>query len=250
MVDAVGLRDVREVIEDDRRGHALEDGHDLHDLGGRRVDLDVPAEIVDALREGLHHLGRRGAGLRQVEADAADSEVVHALELVGRDLVVDDRDHAGLRAERRQRLEMPAVVRAVGRRLHENVAGRADALLERAIVLDQRVGRPQGGLRIDRELCVVDVVMAVGGVGGRLQLRRLGAHRPLDRLGGRRARGNPDKRRRRQALQHFAPIPGQSAHCILLAAGAACCVTRAYHVARGRRARRARPTPKCTSAAE
>src|SRR5262249_14377077 len=42
MVHAVWLRDVCEMIKYDRRGNALfEDRHDLQDLGGRRVDLDV-----------------------------------------------------------------------------------------------------------------------------------------------------------------------------------------------------------------
>src|SRR5438094_7429560 len=74
MADAVGLRDVREMIEDDLRGHPLEDRHDLHDLGGWRVDLAVPSHVVDALRERLDHLGRRRARLGQVEPDPAHPE--------------------------------------------------------------------------------------------------------------------------------------------------------------------------------
>ena len=41
----------------------------------------MPAEIVHPLRQRLDHLGRGGAGLREVEADAAHAELVHALEL-------------------------------------------------------------------------------------------------------------------------------------------------------------------------
>ena len=212
MVDALGLRDVREVIEDDLRGNALEDRHDLHDLDGRRVDLDVPAEVVDPLRQGLDHLGRRGARLRQIEANAPHPEPVHALEVLGRHGVVDDRDHARRRAELGQRLEMAPVVDAVGRGLHEDVARRPDALLEGAIVHHQRVARAQRGLRIDRVLGVVDVVVTVGGVGRGLQLRRLGAHRPLDRLGGRGTGSDGGQRRGGDSLQHVAPIPGLSAH--------------------------------------
>ena len=81
MVHAVRLRDVGEMIKYNRRGNALfEDRHDLQDLGGRRVDLDVPAELVDPLGQRLQHLGRCSAGLGQIEADAANAERVHALE--------------------------------------------------------------------------------------------------------------------------------------------------------------------------
>ena len=74
------------------------------------------------------------------------------------------------RSERGQRVEVAAVVDAVRRRLHEHVAGGPDALLERAVVFDEGVGRPQRGGRIDRVLGVVDVVMAVGSVGGAFSL--------------------------------------------------------------------------------
>src|SRR5262249_18907775 len=61
-------------------------------------------------------------------------------------------------------------------------------------------------------LRVVDVVVTVGGVSRRLQLRRFGAHRPLDRLGRRGSRSGSGQRGRGANLQDVAPIPGLSAH--------------------------------------
>jgi hypothetical protein len=42
----------------------------------QHVDLDVPAEIVDALRQWLQHFDGGRAGLDEIEADAANAEVI------------------------------------------------------------------------------------------------------------------------------------------------------------------------------
>src|SRR5262245_41448498 len=64
MVHSIRLWDVGEMIKYNRRGNPLfEDRHDLQDFGGRRIDLDMPAEVVDSPGKRLQHLGRCGAGL-------------------------------------------------------------------------------------------------------------------------------------------------------------------------------------------
>ena len=50
------LRDAAEVIEHDRRGQPVEEVPDLDDLVALHVDLDVPAERLDPLRQGLEHV--------------------------------------------------------------------------------------------------------------------------------------------------------------------------------------------------
>src|SRR6516165_12620951 len=80
IVERVGLCETAEVIEHDRRGNAPQQIFDAGDLLALHVDLNMPAEIVHALRQRLDHLDRRGARLDQVEADAANAEIVHALE--------------------------------------------------------------------------------------------------------------------------------------------------------------------------
>src|SRR6185369_1318613 len=123
-----------------------------------------------------------------------------------------------------------------------HVARRADALLERAIVVHERVGRPQRGRRIDRVLGVVDVVVAIGGVRRRLQLGRLGARRPLDTLGGGRpgvAGEEPGRGGDGERGQDFAPGPVRWHRCLLLAATSAWPVSR--RLARSRAGRPAHP---------
>jgi Tripartite tricarboxylate transporter family receptor len=72
---------------------------------------------------------------------------------------------------------------AVSRGLHKHVAGGADALLQRAIILHQCVRRPQRRAGVDRVACVVDVVLAVSRVGRRIQLGWLRPGRILHLLG-------------------------------------------------------------------
>src|SRR5438874_581676 len=49
----------------------------------------------------------------------------------------------------------------LGRRLHQHVAGGADALLEGAIIIDQGVGRAQRRRGVGRKPCIIDVMVAV-----------------------------------------------------------------------------------------
>ena len=200
------LRDAPHVVEHDRRRQAVEDVLDADDLVAEHVDLHVPAEVVDALRQRLEHVDRRRAGLHQVEADAAHAEIVQALELGVGHARVDDGDAARRRPDLRHAVQRAGIVGAVGRGLHYDVARRADALLQEPVVVGLGVGRLQGRARRDREAAVVDVHVAVAGVLRRVQLRRLGAGRPRHLVLGlrpRRRRGEDAraKRRRSEALQ-------------------------------------------------
>ena len=99
-------------------------------------------------------------------------------------LRIDDHDGARRRPDRGDRVEGRGVLGAIGRGLHDDIAAGADTLLELAIILDRGVARPQCRARIDLVLRAVDVMVAVAGIGRRLELRRFGAARPFDLLRG------------------------------------------------------------------
>ena len=61
------------MVEYDWRGQSSQKVLDLDDLVAEHVDLHMPAEIVDAVRQGLKHVDRGGAGLNEIEADPANS---------------------------------------------------------------------------------------------------------------------------------------------------------------------------------
>ena len=56
MIDAGRLGNARHMIEHDRRGRPLQKICSLDDLTAQHMDLDMPAEIVDALRQWLEHV--------------------------------------------------------------------------------------------------------------------------------------------------------------------------------------------------
>ena len=144
----------------------------------QHMDLDVPAEIVDPLRQRLEHVDGGGAGLDEIEADAANALIVQPLEFGVGDARIDHRDAAGGRAELGHRVEGAGIVRPVGRRRDHDVARRADPLLKQAIGVDGRIRRPQLGVGSDRKAAVVNVHVTVAGVRRRLQLWRFGSRRP------------------------------------------------------------------------
>ena len=114
MIHAGRLRDARHVVEHDRRRQPLEEVRDLDDLVAQHMDLDVPAEIVDALRQRLEHLDRRCARLDEVEADSANAEIIEPLELGVGDARIDDRDATCGRAELGHRIEGAGIIGSVG----------------------------------------------------------------------------------------------------------------------------------------
>jgi hypothetical protein len=107
---------------------------------------------------------------------------MHALQVGVADRIVDHDDGARLRPHGGDRIEGRRVLGAIGRGLHDDVAARPDALLKAAVILDRGVTRPQRRTRVDLVLRTIDVMVAVAGVGRRLQLGGLGALRPFDLL--------------------------------------------------------------------
>ena len=166
------------MVEHDRRGQPLQKVRSLDDLLAQHMDLHVPAEIVDALRQGLEHVDCRRAGLDEIEAYAAYAEAVQPLEFGVCDARIDHRNAARARAELRHRVQGAGIVRAVSRWRDDNVARRADTLLEKAIVVDRRIGGPELGVRRDRKAAVINVHVRVAGVRRRLEFRRFRSRRP------------------------------------------------------------------------
>ena len=81
MIDAGRFTDARHMVKYDRRGRPLQKVCSLDDLIAQHMDLEMLAEIVDALRQWLEHVDCRGSGLDEIEADAANTEVVEPLRL-------------------------------------------------------------------------------------------------------------------------------------------------------------------------
>src|SRR5260370_32224735 len=103
------------MVEQDGRGQARQQRLELDDLVALDVELHVPAEIVDPSRQRLEPVdGGGGAGMYEIEADAAHARAREAPQL----LVADDPIHPGnatrLGAPDAQRLQPPAVVGAAG----------------------------------------------------------------------------------------------------------------------------------------
>jgi hypothetical protein len=186
MIDAGRQRRVREMIEHHRRGQAPQQRGHLVDHLALHVELHVPAEIGDALRQRLDHLGRDRARARvgEAEADAANAAGMKGLELGVGDRRGDDRDAARARRELRDRVERHPVVGRIVARLHDDDARRPDPLLQQPVFRDGGVGRRRPRVRRHRKAHrVIDVHVAVGGVGRRLELGRLGAGRIRHLLG-------------------------------------------------------------------
>ena len=136
------------------------------------------------------------------------------------DAGIDDHDGPCCRPKRGDRVQCRGVLGAVGRGLHDDVAAGADAFLELAVILDRGVSRPQGRARIDLVLRAVEVMVAVAGIGRRLELRRFGPARPFDLLRGGVARSVHRECRKRGTgrcrLEQIAAVPGTCVHNSLL----------------------------------
>ena len=141
IVDPVPARQPAEMIEHDGAGQPLQQIGRGDDLVGAQMDLHMPAERLDALRQRLDHVDRGGGGPRIElgEADAADAAVGHALELGVGDVGMNHGDAARLRPELRDGVERHLVVGDIGRRRHHDDPAGADALLEQPVVRDAGV---------------------------------------------------------------------------------------------------------------
>jgi len=152
----------------------------MHDLLALEIELQVPAEAGDTLRQRLHHvpLDHRGGGVPEREADAANTGTVERLELGIRDIGMKNGDAARARSELGQRVDRHSVVGAVIARRDHHDPCRSIALLQQPIVRHGGIGRdPPRPLRRLRKAGVIDVNVAVRCVRRRLDLCRLGAGR-------------------------------------------------------------------------
>ncbi len=152
------------MVKDDRAGQTLKKVRVLDDGVAEDMDLDVPAEIVDALRQGREHVDRGGAGLDKIEAYAANAEVVQALEFGVGDARIDNRHAARACAELGHRVKRARIIGSVGRGCDDDVARRADPLLKQAIVVDRCVGWTDLGGGSNRKAAVVNVHVTVARV--------------------------------------------------------------------------------------
>ena len=169
------------MVEHHGRRQAFEQRGILDDLVRAHVDLDVPAEIRDALRERRDHVDRdrSRARIEHREADAANAASHHRLQLrVGHGRMHHRNAARPVAPELLNAVERHAIVGHVGGRRHDHGTRGAEALLQQPILRDRGIllharlrARPRG-----REaLAVVDVHVAVAGIRRRLELRRLGA---------------------------------------------------------------------------
>src|ERR1700753_3039071 len=104
-----------QMVEDDGNRYAVPDGHGGQDLFGCGVDLDIPAEGGDTLRQGFHHFDRGRAIFGEGEANAAYAGCVQFFQLSVGDLGIDDGNAAGRWAELMKSVEEAAIIDAVGR---------------------------------------------------------------------------------------------------------------------------------------
>src|SRR5262249_40563600 len=101
MIDPLWKWNSPAMVEDHRHRKAAQDiGERDHLLGGQ-IDLRVPPEWNDATRKRLDHALRRRlpTGRHKIEADAAHTEAVQALEFVIAHRVVHDGNATGVGAD-------------------------------------------------------------------------------------------------------------------------------------------------------
>jgi hypothetical protein len=120
VVHSRGFRDVGEVVEHDRRGQFFEDGHDLDDLHGRRVDLNVPPDsfirfdsgsiISGVVTPPVARLKRMPRAPRSCRRFNSPSDTVSVTTTTAR-----------LDPERRDRVKSHAIIGVVSRGLHDDV---------------------------------------------------------------------------------------------------------------------------------
>jgi hypothetical protein len=94
MLDALGLRHPAHVVDHERARQPRYGVRHRHELVAAQVQLRVPADLGDARRDWLDHLGRgdRGGRIVQREAHAAHADAVELAQLRVRDRRMDDGD--------------------------------------------------------------------------------------------------------------------------------------------------------------
>ncbi len=160
------------MIDDQRAGQPAEQSLVLGDMAAVHLEHHVPAERRHARRHGFQNLQRQRRACQHEEPDAANAEPGQPLELGVGHALVDHRDAARARSDRRHGLERAAVVLAVGRRLHHHRALDAEPGAHLEVIRHRCVGRQNSGGRRFRKAVIVNVHMRVAGAGGRLEFRQ------------------------------------------------------------------------------
>ena len=166
------------MIEHQRRGQAPQQIRHGDDLFAAHVHLQMPAERRHAFGHRLDHVGRhhRGCRIAEAEAGSANARIVQPFQFRIGDIGMENGDASCVRAELRDGIDRGLVLGRIIARRHDDDARGADPLLQQTVLIDGGVGRSHPRTRSQREARrIVDVHMAVGGVGRRFQLRRLGA---------------------------------------------------------------------------
>ena len=149
LLHSVGRLRPAHVIDHHRDGDGAEQLLQLDDVLALEMHDQVPAERPDALHGAAHEPGIGPAlqVLHEIEAHAANSALVQALELAVGAALLDDRGAAVAPARARDRVERRAHVRAVAGRVHDHRALEAEDPVQLPHLLDRRIGRPVGRFR-------------------------------------------------------------------------------------------------------
>jgi hypothetical protein len=170
---------VSHVVEHELRRQAPQQVGAFGDLGAVQVELQMPAEGGDAFRQRLDHVpADDGVGAAcQREAYSTYSGRVECFQLRVGDGRMDDRNASAVRSQLRQRVDRHPIIGRIVARGHDDDARRSSALLEEPIVLHRGIVRLGPARAMLRKARIVDVHVAVGGIGRGLYLGRLGAGR-------------------------------------------------------------------------
>ena len=180
MVDIVAL-DPPHVVEHDRAGQALEHRQPVGQALALALQLDVPAEVSDQLRD-ARHVVERQSRLQQEEAHAAHAAFVQPSDLIPADVRRGDGDAAGaVHPHVPDGAERHLVPRLVVPRLHDHRPLDAEAGQHRLVVFERIVLVLHAG-RIGVGVCrAVDMGVGIHRLRRCLELRPDGADGGGDR---------------------------------------------------------------------
>src|SRR3954469_13534478 len=153
-VHPFGRIDAAHVVDDHRHGRALERRRQVGNAAAGEMDLQMPAQLGQARRHGEDRVDRIAGAqvLHIVEARAAETLAVQALELRLAGVRANKGDAAVVLRPRRDQIGGGGVVEAVRRRLHDDAALDAEVRVQREECFLRRVaGRRIAALGCERE---------------------------------------------------------------------------------------------------
>ena len=161
MVGRHRFQELAGVVDHELARQALDLRFVLRQLAAVELDIGVPAEGMHARHHFVHDLEAEHAAVQRHDAHRADASLGKALEFSLGDIGTHHRHAFGHAAQLLHRGQRDAVVVLVGVGLHDDHALEAEALLQRAILVDVEVSG-QGSPRSARHLLVVEVHVRVG----------------------------------------------------------------------------------------